>query len=288
MKSRFILNIIMLIALFAGWLYLSHDHGLSQKAKLEDLSRLPIYAYVADSTKVGTIMNELKNIPGIRNLKHETGFQAAAELITAYGLPLSEDMIGDYSFPDVITIDLEPAYQALISKPLILDALRRHIPETDIDSQASAFNDLSEELELIRNRMLWFTIFVAILILLIYVFGRLSFELHVLLNYQGRRHSVVDKIRHHAQGVQHTWTMLLLPLPVCLLGYFALVYALPLPQLIPWWIFVAQAAAALAGTLITHFILHTFEREVVYAEQPVEVLSSPALPMESEDETPDS
>jgi hypothetical protein len=194
----------MLIALFAGWLYLGYDHGLSQKAKLEDLSRLPIYAYVADSTKVGTIMNELKNIPGIRNLKHETGFQAAAELITAYGLPLSEDMIGDYGFPDVITIDLEPAYQSLISKPLILDALRRHIPETDIDSQASAFNDLSEELELIRNRMLWFTIFVAILILLIYVFGRLSFELHVLLNYQGSaRHSIVDKIHgHHAQGVQ--------------------------------------------------------------------------------------
>lgn len=288
MKSRFILNIIMLLAIFAGWLYLSYDHGLSQKEKLEDLSRLPIYAYVADSTRVEAILTELKNIPGIKNLKHETGLQAAAELITAYGLPLSEDMISDYSFPAVITIDLEPSYQAVISKPLILDALRRHIPETDIDSQSSAFIDLNEELELIRNRTVSFTVFSAVLVLLIYIFSRLSFELHVLLNYQGRRHSVVDKLRHHAQGVQHTWTMLLIPLPVCLIIYFVLVYALPLPQLIPWWVFVVQAVAALIGTLITHFTLHTFEREAVYAEQPVEVLSSQVLPREPEDEASDS
>lgn len=288
MKSRFVLYVILLIFLFSAWLYLSYDLSLSQKTKVEDITRLPVYAYVADSTKVSEIVTELKAIPGIKNIIHETGVEAANELIDSYGLPLSPEMISDYTFPDVITVNLEPTYQAVVSKPLIVDALRRQLPETDIDSQASAFNDLTAELKLIRNRMISFTIFAGVLMLLVYVFIRLSFELHVLLNYQGRKHSVVDKIRHHRQGVQHTWTMLLIPFPLCLIGYFALVYIRPLPQLIPGWMFVAQAGAAIVGTLISYFTLHAFEREVVYAEQPVQVLSTPRTVEEIEHETSDS
>lgn len=288
MKSWFILIIILLILLFGAWTYLSYDLSRSQQAKLEDITRLPIYAYAADSILVNTILAELKSIPTLKKITHDTGSEAAKELIDSYGLPLSPDLLSDYNFPEVITITLQPTYQAVLSKPVILDVLRRHIPETDIDSQSSAFNDLSAELKLIRRRMISFTVFASLLMLMLYVFIRLSFELHVLLNYQGRRHSVVDKLRHHKQGVQHTWTMLLIPLPVCLIAYFAVVYLLPLPQLIPWWIFVSAFGAALLGTLITHFTLHTFEREVVYAEQPVQVVSAFAKTGETENEASDT
>ena len=284
MKQRFILVIITLILLFGGWLYLSYDNAISQQAKLDDITRLPIYAYVSDSTQVAAILNELKPIPAIKSINHETAQQASQELINAYGLPLSEDMIKDYALPSVITVNLQPVYAAIISKPLILDALRRHLDESDIDSQAGAFNDLPAELKLIRNRMIWFTVFAGIALLLVSIFIRLSFELHVLLNYQGRRHSVVDKLRHHKLGVQHTWTMLLLPYPVCAIGYFAYVYFRGMPQLIPWWVFVAQLGTSLLAALSVHFILHTFEREVEFSEQPVEVLSQITSPGEPANE----
>jgi len=61
MKSRFFLIIIMLIILFGGWQFLSYETMRSMQAKLDDISRLPIYAYVADTTKVQLIFNGTKS-----------------------------------------------------------------------------------------------------------------------------------------------------------------------------------------------------------------------------------
>lgn len=275
MKIRFTLLIALLIFLFGAWLVLAYLSAASKQAKLDDISQLPIYAYVADTTKVAPILAELKGLPGIKEVVHESAMQAATELIEAYGLPLQTDMLVDYSFPDVITINLQPTKQALAAKPIIISTLRSIIPEGDIDSQASAYSNLSAELKLITQRNIALNIFAAILLLLVLVFSRLSFELHTLLQYQGRKHSVLDKLRHEEQGVRHTWAMLLFPLPICVLLYFILVFALRLPQQIPYWVFIAQFASALIATLITHFSLHTFEHEVALNENPVEVVSSP-------------
>jgi hypothetical protein len=132
-----------------------------------------------------------------------------------------------------------------------------------------------------------FHIFAAILLLLIFVFSRLSFELHLLLMYKGKHHSVVDTIRHRKQGIRHTWSMLLIPLPIGIIVYFAYVHFHPLPQLLPYWVFLVQAGSAFVGTLITHFTLHTFEQEVSFLEKPVQVLNPNATPtiIEAEDET---
>jgi hypothetical protein len=287
MTTRFFLIIAMLLVLFGGWLYVGYQNALSHQAKLDAITKLPIYAYVADTTKVAPIMAELKSIPAIKSLVHETAEQAAKELITAYDLPLNEDMISDYTFPDIITITLEPVNQALKSKPVILDILRSHMDEADIDSQSNSYNSLSAELNVISRRGISFHVFSAVLLLLIFVFSRLSFELHVLLLHKGKRHSVVDTIRHQKQGVQHTWSMLLIPLPLSIIIYFAFVYLRHLPQLLPYWVFPVQAGAAFIGTLITHFTLHTFEQEVAFAEQPVQVINPHSEPtiIEAEDET---
>ncbi|MCK9309879.1 MAG: hypothetical protein M0P99_06375 [Candidatus Cloacimonetes bacterium] len=290
MTTRFFLVIFMLLALFGGWLYVGYESSLSHQAKLEALSKLPIYAYVADTTQVSLILAELKPIQGIKGVIHDTAEQASKELITAYDLPLNENMISDYDFPDVITITLEPTTQALQTKPLILDILRAHVKEADIDSQASAYNAISDELKVANRRIIGFHIFAAILLLLIFVFSRLSFELHTLLLSKGRTHTVVDNIRHRKQGIEHTWAMLLVPLPITLLGYFGFVYFKQMAQLLPYWVFLVQAAAAFVGTLITHFTLHTFEQEVALAEKPVMVINPHAKPtiIETEDEAPDS
>ncbi|MDD4310775.1 MAG: hypothetical protein PHO32_10365 [Candidatus Cloacimonetes bacterium] len=288
MKPRFFLIIIMLSILFGGWQYLSYESMRSLQAKLDDISRLPIYAYVADTTKVEPLMRELKSVAGIKTVVHETAHQAATELITAYGLPLNEEMIEDYSFPDIITISLQPTQKAIKAKAVILDILRARIAETDIDSQASAYNDLADELKLIQRRNISFTAFAFVLMLLTVVFSRLSFELHVLLHYQGKKHSVIDKIRHQEQGVRHTWAMLLIPLPLCIATYFILVFSLHLPQIVPYWVFIAQLVAALTGTLITHFTLHTFDQEISYNENPVQILTPEISTTEANNEATDT
>lgn len=90
MTTRFFLVIFMLLALFGGWLYVGYESSLSHQAKLEALSKLPIYAYVADTTQVSLILAELKPIQGIKGVIHDTAEQASKELITAYDLPLTK------------------------------------------------------------------------------------------------------------------------------------------------------------------------------------------------------
>ncbi len=282
MNTRFSLLIIMLIALFSAWLYHGYEHAISHQAKLDDIARLPVYAYVADTTKVSLIKADLGSIPGIKSIVHETAEQAATELLNAYALPLNEEMIADYSFPDIVTINFAASKLGLESKPMVIDILRSHLPEEDIDSQASAYAIRSADLQVINRRTIAFHVFAALLMLLIFVFSRLSFELHTLLLYKGKRHSVVDEIRHHKQGVQHTWAMLLIPLPVCIIGYFAFVFIKPVPQLVPYWVFAAQFAAAFVGTLITHFSLHTFEQEVAFDEAPIIVVNPPEPTLKEE------
>ena len=282
MKTRFYLVIMLLCIIFAAWMFVSYEHAQSRQQKLEDLTRMPVFAYVADTTKVAPILAQLKGLSGIQSVTHETGMQAATELIQAYGLPLNERSIEDYSFPDVITITYAALPAALKSREIVLDVLRSLIPEADIDAQSGAFGSISTELATISRRELHFTIFTGILMLLIFVFLRLSVELHLLMRYKGKAHSVVDKLRHQKMGVEHTWTMLLIPLPLCVAGYFAFVYLLPLPQLIPWWVFVSMAAAALVGTLINHFSLHTFEQEIAFDENPVRVVSP--VPVSNEED----
>ncbi len=287
MTTRFFLIIIMLVALFGAWQYLGYEHAISSQSKLDAISKLSVFAYIADSTKVQSILEEIKPIPAVKSVTYETSAEAANELITAYDLPLSEEMIADYQLPAVITINFEPNTQALKSKPLVLDILRGYISEADIDSQATAYNSLLDELNLVNRRGIAFHVFAGILLLMIFVFSRLSYELHTLLLNKGKHHTVVDVIRHHKQGVEHTWSMLLIPLPISVAGYFALMYFKKLPMLVPYWVFLVQLAAAFIGTLITHFTLHTFEHEVALAERPVQIINPNAEPtlVESEDET---
>jgi len=288
MNVRFYPVIALLVVLFSAWLYLGYEHGISLQQKLDDLTRLPVYAYVSDSTQVAPLLKQLRELPAIQSVSHETGQHAAGELIGAYGLPIDESMIRDYSFPDVITLNFAPKMQAIETRDVALDILRTSIPETDIDAQSTAYQDLSAELKTLQTRSIHFHAFAGIMLLLIFVFLRLAVELQLLLSYKGRKHTVVDRLRHEKNGIQHTWTMLAIPLPLCLAGYFLIIYVSGVPQLMPWWVFVTMAASALIGTLINHFSLHTFEREAAFDENPVRFVEPPVVSKPEHDETPDT
>jgi len=188
MKTRFFLILLTLVILFGGWLYLNYSIGSNEKDKLEKLANLPIYAYLADTTKVTPILTELKTVPGIKSVVHETALQAATELIQAYSLPLSEEMIKDYALPDVITINLQPNRISISTKPIIIDILRAHIPEMDIDSQSNAYGLIIKELKLLDLYHIVFNVFIAVLLLLLFVFLRSTLELNALIHHIGYKH----------------------------------------------------------------------------------------------------
>ncbi|KAF5054142.1 hypothetical protein DSECCO2_391100 [anaerobic digester metagenome] len=268
MNSRFYLIIALLIILYGAWAYLAHSHGSSTGDRYEALAKLPVYAYVADTTKVASIVAGLENISGIATYTHETGYQAARELIKAYGLPLTEDTIAEYSFPDLITVNFLPARSIISAKASTLDLLRTHLEESDLDSQSTAFGEILQELSLLQRRSVVFTIYAGIMMLIIFIFSRLSYELHIYLKSKRRLVSVVDVMRHNKLNASHTWMMLILPVALVVAIYFAGAYLKYWPNLIPWWVFASMALSSLIATFVIAMMLRVYEHDRILAQAP--------------------
>lgn len=283
MNARFYLIIALLALLYGAWAYIAHMHGSSMQSRYDAITRLPVYAYVADTTKVAPIVAELKAIQSIQTVSHETGWQAATELITAYNLPLTENNIADYQFPDVITITLNPVAKAVTDKARILDVLRTHVQETDLDSQSGAFSEIVKELDKVKQRTIAFTIYAGILMLLIFIFTRLSYELHIYLKQKRKLVSVVDILRHNKLHSAHTWMMLILPVMLVSAIYYAGWYFGQWPDYAPWWSFASMGGSALIATLIVHFSLRVYEHDSAMQESEVVVVTEPK---EEQDDTP--
>ncbi len=123
-----------------------------------------------------------------------------------------------------------------------------------------------------------FNVFIAVLILLIFVFSRTALELNTLLHYKGIKYSVLENPPSKTRRLQHTLLMLIVPLPLCLLAYFAYVYfKTPTLAVIPYWVSLVQAGTVILGTMINYFILHSFEQQVALQENPIEVITLPAM-----------
>jgi hypothetical protein len=206
---------------------------------------------------------------------HETGWQAATELITSYNLPLTENNIADYQFPDVITITLKPVPGAISDKARILAVLRTHLEESDLDSQSGAFGEIVQELSQVKYRSIIFTVYAGLMMLLIFIFTRLSYELHIYLKQKRKLVSVVDILRHNKLHSAHTWMMLILPVAVVTAAYYAGWYFHKWENLAPWWNFAAMGGSALIATLIVHFSLRVYEHDSAMQESEVIVVTEP-------------
>lgn len=262
MKFPFSIIILILVVLYGAWAYLAHLQGYSIQERYQELAQLPVYAYVADTTKVQPLMTSLKEIPGIRELSHETGFQAAKELIAAYELNLTDEMIAGYSFPDIITISFMPAAGIITAKAMAINLLRTQLPETELDSQSGSFSLILKELNSLKHRNLILNIYLAVMSLVLFIFIRLSYELHIYLKEKRRLISVVDILRHNKSLRGNTWLMLLLPVPLVAGLYYAGCYFVHLYEnQIPYWNFLAMAASSLVGSLVIAMALRVYEHD---------------------------
>lgn len=268
MNARFYLIIALLIILYGAWAFLAHTNAMSADSRYEALAKLPVYVYVADTTKVAAIIADIEASPGIAQYQHETGDQAAFELIEAYGLPLSESMIAEYQFPDLITVSFKAGQSNITAKAGLMDLLRTHLDENDIDSQSTAFSQIVQELKWTRQRSIIFTIYAAVMMLIIFIFSRLSYELHIYLKSKRKMVSVVDVMRHNSLNASHTYTMLLLPIPLVVAVYYGGMYLGWWQNLIQWWVFAAMASSALISTFVIAMMLRIYEHDRILDQAP--------------------
>jgi hypothetical protein len=282
MNARFYLILLLLSILFGGWTYLAHNHGVFVEKCYEDLAQLPVYAYVADTTSVTPIMEGLGRISDVATIEHETGFQAAMELIGAYGLPLTESTVADYQFPDLITITFPAQKAGIAAKTRVMDLLRTYVREDDLDSQSNAYSKVIAELKRLGHRNLVFNIFAGLLMFLVFIFSRLSYEMHIYLKQKRKLISVVDVMRHNKLNAAHSWTMLIVPAGLASGLYYLGVYLNRWHSLASWWSFATMGGLSLVATLIIFFNLKAYEHDLVLQNAEPVVVVTPSAEEDSD------
>ena len=263
MKTRFYLIVILMILLFGAWTYLAHSGEESLVQNYEDLARLPVYTYVNDTALVPLLLERLHQIPDLDSLKHETGFQAAEELITAYDLPMNESDIASYRFPDVLTITFPPSERGITAKTRVMEVLREDLPEDDIDSQSTAYDKLLESLKRKKTNWLFYSGILSMMMMLLLKSIPLSFEQKLYYRQVRSSRSVVDMMRLKKSRMKRRWLLMILPptLPILLyyvLGYFKLWESHNL-----WRSFLMMGLVSIAGSLTYYFSFRSYEQEDV-------------------------
>lgn len=259
MKTRFFLMTALICLLLVAWVWLEQQYENARLEKYRQLSDLPVYIYVADSSRVAPLMERLAEFPQLRDINLETGLQAADELVQAYQLPISTGSLADYRFPSVITLLFKPLQASVEVKPAVMRAIaEQQIELTDIDAQSNAWGQTVKELAALRQRWLSYTIITAVMLGLLFFFIRLSYEFRFLLLQKRRLLSVADVLRVSTENHRHTWAMLVLPLLITVGGYFLLDLSGYARAIIPLWWFAIPAGTLFAATAVVFIVLNMY------------------------------
>ncbi|MCB5270861.1 MAG: hypothetical protein LHW56_03340 [Candidatus Cloacimonetes bacterium] len=281
MKTRFFLILILMILLFGAWTYLAHSEQEGLVQNYEDLARLPVYTYVNDTALVSPLLEKLRQIPDLDSLRHDTGFQAAEELISAYDLPLTESEIATYRFPDVITITFPPSAQGIVAKTKVLEILRADLPEDDIDSQSTVYAKLLESLKRKKTNWLFYSFMLSIMLVLLLNSVPLSFEQRLYYRQVRSSRSVVDMMRLQKSRMKRGWLLMILPPALPILLYYALGYFKLWEYYNLWRSFVLMGLVSVLGSLLCYFSFRSFEQEDILSHS--EPVCPPAATTEEYD-----
>lgn len=268
MRIRFFFMTLAICILLSGWIILEYQYEQARQEKYQQLSQLPTYVYVADSSRVAPLLERLADFPFIQELNLETGLQAADELIHAYQLAISFASIKEYEFPHIITLKFKPIKASVDGKTAVMRAIAEHqIQLSDIDAQSTAWSQISGELQSLHFRWISFTILSSLLLGLLFFFMRFAYELRFLLLQKRRLASVADALKMSTENHRHTWMMLLAPLIFAFGGYFALGLANLIPTIIPLWWFAIPTGVMLFATLCITLILNIYFHDQTFQPQ---------------------
>jgi len=276
MTAKFYAMLAFFVVILVAWTYTHYQYELIEEAQIKDLTSYPIYAYVSDPTDLQPLLKELKSYTATSGITHDTGAQAATELVSSYNLPVSETMLSGFQFPDVITINLKPTAEAIAAKPRIMDTLRRFLPEIDIDSQSTAWTKAEKQLKSLHGRKISVNILTGILVLFCFIYLRMNYELRLLLLQKRKLISVVDAMHYKSQIRTHSLILFFVPLIINVGAYYGLLqlkwgyFGYP-NDLIPYWMFLIQEGVILIGTLIVMIDLYLLEHDNRYHRDEITV-----------------
>lgn len=264
--ARFYTLMAVLTLLLIAWNYAHYQQESIEQTQLNDLASYPIYAYVSDTTKVGPLLRDLKTIPELEEVKRDTGAAAGLELVQSYNLPVSDEMLAGFRFPDVLTISFKATNAARLAKPVVVDILRRQLPEVDIDAQSTVWTKTETQLKALQHAKIVFTILIGLMFLLVGIYTRLALELRILLLQKRKMVSVVDVLRYKSMMTQHSLLLFFVPLLLSAALYFIPVYygwnlIWGKNFLLPWWLFATQAGLLLVITVIISIITHLMDHD---------------------------
>lgn len=261
MALRFYLFLSLVSILVIGWVGMHYQFEGAKQAQLEDLVSYPIYAYLADTTKVSPLLADLRNYPELDSLQYETGASAGRELTETYSLPLNDQLLSGFSFPDIITIRFKADAAARFARHSVISTLRQYLEEEDLDQQSIAWNNSESKLKSLGLLSLITDILVGLLLLLTMIFGRQVYEQRLLLLQKRKAVSVVDYLRLKSLTTRHTFLMFFLPLVISFGLYYILVWQNVLQMILPYWFMGAVAGTLLVATLITMTMLHLMDHD---------------------------
>lgn len=272
MTLRYYLLLSLVTLLVLGWVGLHYQFETAKQAQLQDLVSYPIYAYITDTTKVSSLLSDLGKFPELDSLKHETGPSAGRELTQTYSLPLSDDLLSGFSFPDIITINFKAEPRARFARHSVISTLRQYLGEEDLDQQSIAWNNSEAKLKSLGLLSLITDLLVGLLLLCTMIFGREVYEQRLLLLQKRKSVSVVDYLRIKALTMRHTLMLFFIPLILSFGTYYILIWQNVLEMIIPYWFMGAVAGTLLVGTLITLTLLHLMDHDNRYHDGEISVV----------------
>ncbi|PKN80355.1 MAG: hypothetical protein CVU48_02545 [Candidatus Cloacimonetes bacterium HGW-Cloacimonetes-1] len=272
MKLRFVLLLALIVFMLMAWSFIKYEFESQAKAKLEELSALPIHVYFVDSTMVSIVTEAIQKEPAILSIEHEKGIDAARKTVADFDLPVADAQLEDFQIPDILTIRLKADYKSVKARSAIVSAIKKYINESDVDDQHLAWDKAVKELNTTSTTALHLDIMFAILTLIIFILGRLHGELKFLLNKRLGTISMVDQLVYKHHLTPHALSLLLGPSAAIALGYYLLKTMDVITVSLPYYFFILQIAVLVTGTVTTIWIINNYFQQAILQEDDYGIL----------------
>jgi len=256
---------LLTLALGIAALWLTVHLTISKRLEegLDKLSSYPIYVYAEDEQGLEKARLTLKDIGSLKSLTVEEGMEAAAKTVEAYQLNIDGEQLQKYYFPDVLSVNFQPVEASIQDRVTALNRLGKVFPAKDIEAHREQVSEILKEQQQIGIYRHYIDGIMLIFTILIMLFGRLSFELNLLLIQKYNSASVVDRIRYYGRLRNQTIMLAVLP-PLFGFAFYQLIHILGKTAVsIGWHHFALQVLGFIIADLGALFIVRAKAAPIV-------------------------
>lgn len=210
MNFRYLLVLLLATLTLLGWTYVHHQYLTSRQFRLDQIPKMPIYAFMYDSEKMDSLYHGLtKQVPEIDSLTRETGHQALA-----HDFPEDYKTGGLDEFNlQILSIYFKPIDASFRGRENALEYLKKSgLNAEDIEAQELAWGLESKELDFLSTRWSNSTLFIAVLVFLMIAYARIYIYLAEAAASRGMKSTVLEDIRDQESAKWQNALLIILPI----------------------------------------------------------------------------